>query len=122
LGRAWGKEVSAVNYCRACREDFASLSAFDGHRTGRHTYTFREGLERGTEDGRRCLDPDELEAMGWHQDGQGRWKLPLSEAQRQRLAGMRAERHARCPGRTRDVRRDETGPGDQAAIPAVLSL
>jgi hypothetical protein len=111
-----------VNYCRACREDFASLSAFDAHRTGKHTHTFREGLERGRENGRRCLDPDELEAMGWHQDGQGRWKLPLSEAQAQRLAGMRAERHDRNPGRTPGLKRDETGSGDQRAIPAVLSL
>jgi hypothetical protein len=111
-----------MNYCRACREDFASLSAFDGHRTGTNTHTFREGLERGREDGRRCLDPDELTAMGWHQDSSGRWKLPLSEAQRQRLAGMRAERHDRSPGRTPDARRHETGSGDRQAIPAVLSL
>jgi hypothetical protein len=111
-----------MNYCRACREDFGSLSAFDAHRTGKHAHTFREGLERGAEDGRRCLDPDELAAIGWHRDGPGRWKLPLSQAQQQRLAGMRAERHDRNPGRTRDTRRDETGPGDQEAIPAVWSL
>jgi hypothetical protein len=110
-----------MNYCRACREDFGSLTAFDGHRTGTNAYTFREGLnmEPPREDGRRCLDPDELAAMGWHQDGQGRWKLPLSEAQRQRLAGMRAERQHRRPGRTRDPRRDETGSGDQQAIPGL---
>jgi hypothetical protein len=49
------------NLCRGCGVDFASVSAFDRHRTGTYVYTFAEGLELDPpqEDGRRCLDVDE---------------------------------------------------------------
>jgi hypothetical protein len=64
-----------MNVCRSCREDFGSVSAFDRHRVGRHTYTFREKLELGRENGRRCLDTDELEAVGMALDARGRWVI-----------------------------------------------
>lgn len=42
-----------MNLCRTRREDFNSLEAFDRHRVGPH-------------DGdRRCVDVDELGALGW---------------------------------------------------------
>jgi hypothetical protein len=67
-----------MNLCRECGEDFASVAAFDAHRVGRHAHTFREGLamDPPREDGRRCLDPGELENGGWQRDTRGRWLRP----------------------------------------------
>lgn len=67
-----------MNKCGACREDFDSIAAFDAHRVGTHDYTFREGLEfePPRDDGRRCLDTEELEAIGWKRNRWGRWKMP----------------------------------------------
>jgi hypothetical protein len=58
---------------------------FDRHRTGQHEYTFAEGLEMDPprEDGRRCLDAEEMTALGWVLDKRGRWSDPkLVEAAR----------------------------------------
>lgn len=67
-----------MNFCRACGEDFGSVGAFDAHRIGKHAYTFAEGFHRDPprEDGRRCLDADELVEVGWHRDQHGRWRQP----------------------------------------------
>ena len=67
-----------MNHCRVCGQDFGSLGAFDNHRVGKHAYTFAEGLrfEPSKEDGRRCLDADELRAKDWKQDRYGRWRRP----------------------------------------------
>lgn len=54
-----------MNICRNCDQDFVTVEAFDEHRVGVHAYTFAEGLKLGVEDGRRCLDVDELAGMGW---------------------------------------------------------
>ena len=56
-----------LNYCRSCNTDFASVAAFDRHRTGVREYLFAEGLllEPPREDGRRCLAPEEMEGRGW---------------------------------------------------------
>jgi hypothetical protein len=62
-----------VNLCCVCRQDFSSVAAFDRHRVGRHAYDFAEGLEFGFEDGRRCLDEDEMVAAGMALDRCGRW-------------------------------------------------
>jgi hypothetical protein len=63
------------NLCRACGADFRSVEGFEQHRVGVHAYTYSEGLnmEPMREDGRRCLDADELEALGYEQDDDGRW-------------------------------------------------
>ena len=55
-----------LNGCASCGRDFTSLASFDRHRVGRHAYTFDEGLrlDPPREDGRRCLDADELLAAG----------------------------------------------------------
>jgi hypothetical protein len=65
-----------VNLCRSCGQDFGSVSAFDRHRVGKHAFTFTEGLrlDPPREDGRRCLDTDELALAGWHRDSHGRWR------------------------------------------------
>lgn len=71
-----------MNRCRGCEADFGSVGAFDRHRVGRHAYTFAEGLDEfGRENGRRCLDSDELEAKGWRQDSHGRWRMPRRVAE-----------------------------------------
>ena len=72
-----------MNLCRACGEDFSSVEAFDRHRIGKHEYTWSP--ER--EDGRRCLAPDELEALAWEQNERGRWFDPARSARALSLGG-----------------------------------
>jgi hypothetical protein len=74
-----------VNFCRACQQDFGSVSAFDHHRVGSHAYP----RSPGHEDGRRCLDTDELKAKGWHQDKHGRWRQPITPGRLPILAPVR---------------------------------
>ena len=64
-----------MNLCCACKTDFASVRLFDAHRVGVHEYLWSP--ER--EDGRRCLDADEMEAKGWKFD-EGRWTNPARAA------------------------------------------
>jgi hypothetical protein len=61
-----------VNLCRACGEDFDSIAAFDAHRVGKYEYVWTPEQE----DGRRCLDTEELEQAGWRRDRWRRWRLP----------------------------------------------
>lgn len=69
--------MTYLNLCRGCGVDFASVSAFDRHRTGTYVYTFAEGLELDPpqEDGRRCLDADEMLYAGMAPDARGRWTI-----------------------------------------------
>ena len=48
--------------CSGCGQDFTSTLLFDAHRTGVYVYTLEEGLKLDPprEDGRRCLDADEM--------------------------------------------------------------
>jgi hypothetical protein len=48
-------------YCRACGCDFSGDTLFDLHRVGKHEYDWSP--ER--EDGRRCLDREEMLERGW---------------------------------------------------------
>jgi hypothetical protein len=66
------------NLCGACGEDFCSVRAFDDHRVGHHAYTYSEGvrMQPMREDGRRCLDADELAALGYRRDEAGAWFSP----------------------------------------------
>jgi hypothetical protein len=70
-----------VNLCRGCGEAFGSVGLFDGHRVGRHAYTFAEGMDMRppVEDGRRCLDVDEMGGAGWRLNGRGRWIDPARD-------------------------------------------
>lgn len=65
-----------MNYCRSCRRDFGSRTAFDAHRVGRHSYTHSEGLRfvPPVEDGRRCLYEHEMRAAGMTVDKAGCWR------------------------------------------------
>ena len=76
-----------MNLCCACRSDFSSVETFDAHRVCVHEHTFLEGLdlEPPREDGRRCLDADEMREKGWAQDDKGRWFNP-ARAERARQA------------------------------------
>lgn len=67
-----------MNLCRSCGEDFATVAAFDEHRTGYHAYTYSEGLkqEPPVEDGRRCFGVDELKKFGWTRRPDGLWHYP----------------------------------------------
>ena len=69
--------MTYLNLCRGCGCDFASVSAFDRHRAGSYVYTFTEGLslDPPQEDGRRCLDADEMTDAGMAPDAQGRWTI-----------------------------------------------
>lgn len=98
-----------MNLCRACREDFGSTSAFDAHRTGKHAYTYREGLamDPSREDGRRCLDTEELERAGWHRDKQGRWRQPMRNTAGL-LAMMYGRSHATTPAPGSDSEADNS--------------
>ena len=65
-----------MNLCRGCNEDFGGVELFDRHRVGKHAYTYAEGLDKGLEDGRRCLDVEEMEMRGWTRNQYGRWFDP----------------------------------------------
>jgi hypothetical protein len=59
------------NGCGACRQDFTSLRLFEAHRVGDHALDWPEH-----DNGRRCLDIEEMQAKGWTQDEKGRWYDP----------------------------------------------
>ena len=67
-----------MNECGTCGIDFASVTAFDRHRVGKHAFTHTQGLRMKPprEDGRRCLDTDEMAALGMAISGRGRWAIP----------------------------------------------
>ena len=68
-----------MNLCRRCGQVFGSVELFDRHRVGRHAYTFGVGMELGREDGRRCLEVDEMGERGWTLNGRGRWVDPARD-------------------------------------------
>lgn len=84
--------MNPKNGCGECGADFTSVSLFDRHRVGVHTYTHSEGLkmEPMRDDGRRCLDPDEMRAKGWGRDAKGRWHDPVTVA-KARIAFSQAD-------------------------------
>jgi hypothetical protein len=88
-----------VNLCRSCREELASLTAFDRHRVGEHAYTW--SMEHP--EGRRCLVNDELLDAGMELDSRPRWRMALSDDKRSELAalggpGSKTVRAGRNPG------------------------
>src|SRR6266487_2682627 len=85
--------------------------AFDAHRVGLFVYTYEQGLslDPPREDGRRCLDSEEMQSKGWTQDGRGRWLDPVRvQAARESFAKLalacrslaeRRRRSGAVPGR-----------------------
>ena len=84
--------VNPRNGCSACGRDFSALRYFDAHRVGVHAYTYWEGLRRDppVEDGRRCLDVEEMRSLGWALDRNGRWSDPARVAMTRELFGKAA--------------------------------
>jgi hypothetical protein len=76
-----------LNLCCACLRDFSSVSAFDRHRVGKHTYDFAQGMrfDPPVEDGRRCLDEDEMLEAGMELDRRGRWCITRDVEQARKL-------------------------------------
>ena len=83
--------MTNLNLCRSCGCDFASVSAFDRHRTGSYEYTFVEGLalDPSRDDGRRCQDADEMTGAGMALDARGRWTI-AADVERARRGFARA--------------------------------
>jgi len=58
-----------MNLCMDCGEDFGSVSAFDAHRVGKHSY----GYSPQQPDGRRCLTQKEMKAKKFKVNQRGAW-------------------------------------------------
>jgi hypothetical protein len=84
-----------VNLCSSCGLDFGSVDLFDRHRVGVHAYSFAEGfaLDPPREDGRHCLDVNEMAKAGWRLNRRGRWFDPARDP-RARLGGTPELREA----------------------------
>jgi hypothetical protein len=65
------EDYRPLSYCVSCGRDFSGDTIFDLHRVGVHAYDYPEGLKLDPprEDGRRCLEPDEMRALGWRPMG-----------------------------------------------------
>lgn len=89
------------NFCRSCGRDFSSVKNFDKHRIGKHEYDF-DWRDETKQDGRRCLNEDELREIGLVPNTKGRWHDPEDvESAARRLRGR--------------VRDDEAVPNDAVA-------
>ena len=95
--------MAPLNECASCGADFSSLRNFDKHRVGVHEYTYSEGLkmEPMREDGRRCLDVDELDALGLIRDKHGRWADPLATSKARDSFGRSLRRATQPVGGSR---------------------
>ena len=62
-------QLTYFNLCRSCDKDFASVSAFDRHRTGDHELDYPE-----QEEGRRCRNEQEMIEAEMERDRSGRWR------------------------------------------------
>lgn len=82
------------SFCRACGEDFSGDTMFDKHRVGEHDLDWP-----ADENGRRCLDVEEMEAKGWTLNESGRWYDPAEvERTRERLVALKAEQATEATG------------------------
>jgi hypothetical protein len=97
------EELARLNLCRSCGSDFASVSAFDRHRTGVHAYTHEQGLQLDppVENGRRCLDEAEMRGAGMELDPRGRWRI-AADAERIREAFSALRMTPERPGEDSD--------------------
>jgi hypothetical protein len=73
----WQGPKNPANYCCGCGLDFASVTAFDKHRVGKHD-----------PDERRCLDVAEILNAGMELDPRGRYRLILTDAKREALSAL----------------------------------
>ena len=61
--------------CSACGLAFKSVSGFEKHRVGAFTGEHPNY-------GRRCLSPDELQAIGMEPNEKGKWRVPVPDSTR----------------------------------------
>ncbi len=73
-------QLNYRNLCRCCERDFASVTAFDRHRTGDHELVYPE-----RDEGRSCRDESEMIEAEMERDRSGRWRITLTEADLERL-------------------------------------
>jgi hypothetical protein len=78
--------MATKSLCRKCGQIFASVAAFDAHRTG----SFGEAIYKMSSTGRsrhaighmpstrRCMAPQEIQDLGMTQNDKGWWTLPQS--------------------------------------------
>jgi hypothetical protein len=88
-------------FCRACGQEFNSVELFDRDRVGVHAYTYLQGLDMDPprEDGRRCLDVDEMRAKGWKLNKRGRWIDPKRAERARALGASRLTASERSKGK-----------------------
>jgi hypothetical protein len=67
-----------LNGCSGCRQDFSSVAAFDRHRVGSF-----DPFDR------RCMDETEMLVAGMEVDERGRWRIALSDEDRERLRALK---------------------------------
>jgi hypothetical protein len=60
------------------------VDAFDTHRVGTHEYLWSPDRE----DGRRCLDAEEMKSRGMSQNDMGRWQIDADVERARRLHGV----------------------------------
>jgi hypothetical protein len=73
-----------LNGCARCGRDFSSLAAFDAHFVN-VAADYYWAPERP--DGFRCSDEEEI-ADRFELDDRGRYRLPISQKERERLAAL----------------------------------
>ena len=79
--------MATKSLCRACGLTFASVAAFDAHRTGsygepiyRQAWSSKRGKVIGyTPQTRRCMTLTEIQALGMTSNDKGWWMLPREE-------------------------------------------
>jgi hypothetical protein len=93
-----GKLGKKDNLCTGCYQNFASVNAFDRHRIGNHEYTFWEGqrMHPPRDNGRRCRDIEEMQALGFVMTAEGRWSISPLIGQKSDLYPRRPKQASRA--------------------------
>lgn len=73
-----------MNKCIACGLDFKSVGGFNLH------MVFKEKENHCT---RRCLTEQELRDKGFEPDDYGRWRIPMTEEQKEYRFGRRCAKN-----------------------------
>jgi hypothetical protein len=82
--------LTPLNGCRRCGEDFTSLRTFDAHQLIEHVDAGPDGTD--LVEIHRCLDSDEMTALGWEEKIPGRW-VDATRAREAREAFSRVPEH-----------------------------
>lgn len=76
------------------------MELFDRHRVGTHEYSFSEGMNfyNPREDGRRCLDSQEMREKGWVQNDKGYWQDPVRATRARSALGASPRKPRKAKG------------------------